>query len=300
MAAAVRAPIKTQARTTSASKSSPAGRNSRWTGTSQEPLGNAAGLVSSGQREGGSLTESTTPSAEQQDPTRGSSERSGGGTTAGFVPLVTRYNTVLTLAAASVAPILYLIFIDRYATNSFFGDDWSVAPTVRSALSDHLSLSQLWANATVHLFVKNTIDVLFGFLDRFDLRSVMFLALCCSLRRTVLLALFRRYLGTRLTPIPVLVVGVTWFSLADVENSLWAFQVSWYLTLFFFVLMLFALEVPASRRTLWFVVAVIAALAASLSTVQGFLCWPLGAVSIVWSQPWKRRAFRRQLCGSAP
>jgi hypothetical protein len=238
--------------------------------------------------------EPTAPPAEKQDPTRGSSERSGGGTTARLVPLATKYNTVLTFAAASVAPILYLVFIDRYATNSFYGDDWSVAPMIRSALSDRLSLIQLWAQYNEsRLFVGNTIDVLFGFFDRYDLRSVMFLsAVLFIVSYAVLLALFRRYLGTRLTPIPVLVVGLTWFSLADVQNSLWAFQVSWYLTVLFFVMVLCALQVPDSRRGLWFAVAVVAAIAASLSTVQGFLCWPLGAICIAWAQPWTRRAFR--------
>ena len=233
--------------------------------------------------------------AEKRIYSGASSERSDGGATARFISWVTGHNAVLTIATASVAPILYLVFIDRYATNSFYGDDWSVAPMIRSALSDHVSLGQLWAQYNEsRLFVGNTIDVLFGFFDRFDLRSVMFLSAVLFIASyTVLLALFRRYLGTRLTPIPVLVVGLTWFSLADVQNSLWAFQVSWYLTVLFFVLVLCALQVPDSRRGLWFAVAVMAAIAASLSTVQGFLCWPLGAICIVWSQPWARRSLPR-------
>jgi hypothetical protein len=193
-----------------------------------------------------------------------------------------------------VAPILYLIFIYRYATNSFYGDDWSVAPLVGNARSDHLPLSQLWTQYNEsRLFLGNIVDVLFGHIDQFDLRSViLFSAVLLVASYFVLLALFRHYLGSRLTPIPVLIIGVTWFSLADVQNSLWAFQVSWYLTVFFFVVMLFALKVPEGSRTLWFAVALIAAFAASLSTVQGFLCWPLGAICIFWDHPSWRRTSR--------
>ena len=74
---------------------------------------------------------------------------------------------------------------------------------------------------------------------------------------------------------------------------------SWYLTVFFFVVMLFALAVPDSRRSLWFIVAVGAACAASLSTVQGFLCWPLGLVFILWSHSPRRRLSREVVvwCG---
>lgn len=99
-----------------------------------------------------------------------------------------------------------------------------------------------------------------------------------------LLILVRHYLGKRLTPIPVLLIGVIWFSLADVENALWAFQVSWFLTVSFFVMTLVALLVPNNRRTLWFAVAVLLACSASLTTVQGFLCWPVGAICLLWSQ----------------
>ncbi len=236
--------------------------------------------------------ESAIPAAPNQNPLAGSPEPSADG--AGFISRTTRHNTVFTVVAASVAPILYLVFIDRYATNSFYADDWSVAPLIHSALAGHLSLSQLWEQYNEsRLFVGNIIDVLFGLTDRFDTRSViLFGAALFVASYALLLVLVRRYLGTRLTPIPVLVIGVTWFSLGDVQNSLWAFQVSWYLTVFFFVTMLFALQVPNGRRTLWFVVAVIAAFAASLSTLQGFVCWPLGAICLVWSQPWPRRATR--------
>jgi hypothetical protein len=97
-------------------------------------------------------------------------------------------------------------------------------------------------------------------------------------------------MGRLLRPIPVLVIGAIWFSLADVQNALWAFQVSWYLTVFFMMVMLFALRVPDSHRAFWLSLAVLAALAASLTTVQGFFAWPLGAVCIVWGRLWGRQS----------
>ena len=181
-------------------------------------------------------------SAEKPNPACGLSLPADANATPTSVLWAPRHNTVITLAAASVAPILYLIFIDRYATNSFFGDDWSVAPLIHSALSGHLTLGQLWAQYNEsRLFWQRIIDVLFGNIDRFDLRSVIFFSAAVLIASyAVLLALFRRYLGSRLTPIPVLVIGATWFSLADVENALWAAQVAWYLTVFFFLVTLFA------------------------------------------------------------
>ena len=205
---------------------------------------------------------------------------------------ISRHNAVVTLAAASVTPILYVLFVDHYAINSFFGDDWSVVLLVHASLHGHLSWSQLWGQYNEsRLFMGNIVSVLLARADRFDLRlAILFNAILFIAAYGVLLALLRQYLGRRLTPILVLVIGVIWFSPADVQNSLWAFQISWYLTVLCFMVVLFALFVPNRHRTLWFAVAVTAASAASLSTVQGFLCWPLGAICIAWSQPWARRA----------
>jgi hypothetical protein len=208
-----------------------------------------------------------------------------------FFVWATRHNAALTLAPACVAPLVYLVYIDHYAVNSFRTDDWSVVPIVHAALHGHLSLSQLWAQKfESRLFIGNVVDVLFGFVDRLDLRSVLFFSAALLIASYAgLLAVLSKYLGRHLTPVYVLIIGVTWFSLADVENALWAFQVSWYLTLFFFVMMLVAFFVPRAHRNPWFAVAAVLACTASLTTIQGFLCWPLGAICILWSRPWTRR-----------
>ena len=217
-------------------------------------------------------------------------------------PWANRQNTLLTIAAASVTPALYLWFIARNAVNSLYADDWSVVPFVHSALHGQLSLSQLWAQHTESRFViGKLIYALFGFADHLDLRSVIiFSAVVFIAAYAGLLLLVRKYLSMSLRPLVVLIIGAMWFSVADVENSLWGFQVSWYLTVFFTIMMLCALLLPESRRTWWFVVALVLALAASLSSVQGFLSWPIGAVWFLW-QPWSRRSRHELvtwLCGA--
>lgn len=200
-------------------------------------------------------------------------------------------NQALTLAAACVAPVLYVLFVNHYSVNSFNGDDWSTVLVVHPFLHGQLSPSTLWRQYNEsRLVMGNAVDVLFGRLDGLDLRSViLFSAALFVAAYAILLAMFRRYLDRPLTPLPVLVVGAVWFSVADVQNSLWAFQVSWYLTVLFFVVVLFALLVPTGHRSFWLTVAVLAAAGASLSTVQGFLTWPLGLICLCWGRSWARR-----------
>ena len=88
--------------------------------------------------------------------------------------LAARYNTVLTIATASLAPILYLVFIDHYAVNSLHDDDWSVVPLVHAALHGQLSLSQLWQQYyESRLVFGNLIEIIFGFTNQLDERAIL-------------------------------------------------------------------------------------------------------------------------------
>ena len=194
-------------------------------------------------------------------------------------------------AVACVPPILYLVYINHFSVNALFGDDWNMVRIMDAALHGRLSLSQLWEQyGDARLPVAKGIFVLFAFANRFDTRSVIFLSAVLFIAAyAILLVLFRHYLGRRLTPIPVLVIGLVWFSLASVQTALWAFLLTWYLVVFFFLVALVALLVPNRRRNLWLGVAFLAAILASLSFLQGLIVWPVAAICIVWSQPWSRR-----------
>lgn len=229
---------------------------------------------------------------EDRDEANGADGRASEEPAGAIEAWLARYNTPLTVGAALIAPILYFIYLNHYAVNVLQGDDWNMIPLgVHQALHGHTSLSQLWSQygETRVILVKSVI-VLFAFFNRFDTRTVIFFnAVLYTAAYGLLLALCRRYLGRRLTPVPVLTLGLVWFSLADVQSSLWEFLMVDYLLILWFVVMLCALQLPKAHRTIWFSVAVVAAVGASLSFVPGFIVWPLGALCLVWSRPWTRR-----------
>jgi hypothetical protein len=194
-------------------------------------------------------------------------------------------------AVACVPPILYLVYINHFSVNALYGDDWNMVPIMDAALHGQLSFNQFWGQySDARIPVAKVIFVLFAFGNRFDTRSVILLsAVLLVAAYAMLLMLFRRYLGRRLTPIPVLIIGLVWFSLASVQTALWAFLLTWYLVVFFFLAVLVALVVPKRHRNLWFGVALLAAILASFSFLQGLIVWPVAAICIVWCQPWSRR-----------
>jgi hypothetical protein len=193
---------------------------------------------------------------------------------------------ITTILSGFIAPVLYLIFVNTYATNSLYGDDWSIIPLINATRHGNLSPSRLWSQYNEsRLVVGDLIGILFGVFDHFDVRSViLFNAVVLIVSYVVLLAIAHRYARKRLTPLPVLTIGVVWFSLVDVQNALWAFQVSWYMTVLFLLIMLLCLFVPPHNRWIWLGAAAVAALAASLTTLQGFLLWPLGFLTLIWTR----------------
>jgi hypothetical protein len=217
------------------------------------------------------------------------------GTWAAVLSWLARHNTPLTIAAALLAPILYLVYLDHYAINVLQGDDWNMIPQgVHQALHGHTSLSQLWNQyGESRIILVRSVLILFAFFDRFNTRSIIFFNAAAYIAAYgILLALCRKYLGRPLTPLPVVILGLVWFSLADVQSALWAFLMVDYLLVLCFVVMLFALQVPKAHRTIWYSVAVVAAVLASMSFVSGFIVWPLGAVCLLWSRPWQRQTIK--------
>jgi hypothetical protein len=199
-----------------------------------------------------------------------------------------RVPTVLNIAAACIPAVLYLLYVRHYSFNLPFSDDWKKTPFVVSAIHGRVSLSAMWAQyAEARLFLPNLAFVLVGRLDHFNLQVIIALSAVSYIAGYALvLILFRGYVGRPLTPVPILSVGVIWFSLVDTGNSLWAFQLAWYLVIFFLALMLFFLLRRGVPSPALVALAIIAAAAGSVSMLQGFVLWPVGLLCLLWV--WER------------
>ena len=193
----------------------------------------------------------------------------------------------MVLAVACAPVLAYLIFIWHYAVNAPFADDWSQAPIVSDALHHNIKLNsagQLWDQySEARLVVTNVLVSVSGYVNRMNLRSlVLFSALVFVATYFLMLVALRRYLRRPLTFGPIFSLGVVWFSFVGVSNALWAFQLAWYLVLFFLFAAIFFLCIRPHNRPIALTLAIIAAVLGSLSMVQGFLIWPTGLVALLW------------------
>jgi hypothetical protein len=183
--------------------------------------------------------------------------------------------------------LAYAIFVWHYAVNAPFADDWSRAPIVSDALHHNIrinSAGQLWDQySEARLLVSNLLVIVFGFVNRLNLRTVvLFSALVFAATYFLMLVALRRYLRRPLAFGPIFSLGVVWFSFVGVSNALWAFQLAWYLVLFFLFAAIFFLCIRPRNRPLALTLAIVAAVLGSFSMVQGFLIWPTGLVALLW------------------
>ena len=198
------------------------------------------------------------------------------------------------VVAAAVPALLYFIYVFHYSSNVPYLDDWNMIPLVNSAIHGHLAMGALWSQyaGAARIVVGKLIFVAFGLMDHLDEKSITLCSAVIFIASYVLLLIcFRSYLGRRLRFLPVLVIGMVWFSLIDVQNSLWSFQISWYLVAFFFVAAMYLLLVPHQHRMLYFALAIVAAVGASFSEIPGLVVWLVGVICLVWRSPWTRRTY---------
>jgi len=196
-----------------------------------------------------------------------------------------RLERFLCIAAACVPAALYVIYVWHYSFNLPFGDDWTKMPLVVAALRNHIDFGQVWDQHTeARLVVPNLVFVIVGRPIRFNIQVIVLVGASSLIASYfVLLRLARDYVARPPGWLLILVLGVVWFSLVDTGNSLWAFQLAWYLVIFFLMAMLYFLLAWPYRRRVGLALATLAAVCGSFSMVQGFLLWPVGVLCIAWS-----------------
>jgi len=193
--------------------------------------------------------------------------------------------------AGIIPPALYILVVGHYGVNMLFGDDWTVIPVVDSAVNHHLTWQLLWAQHNENrMLFPNLLFILFGRIDHLDAKTIMyFSALLLTGGFLLLLCVYRSYAGAFMGPFQTLLAGLVWFSLSEFENTLWAFQLAWFMVDASLLLLLFLFS-RRPRSYLLLSAAAIVAVVASYSSLQGLILWPVGLLCLLWRREDRRRS----------
>lgn len=204
-----------------------------------------------------------------------------------------RLGFLVPLVACAVPAVVYLGFVAHFAVNSIYWDEWNLVPLVNAGLHSRLTLAMLWAPHNENrMAVPDLFFLLFARFDHFDTRTIMFAGAILSVLSYLLyLRVYRAWAGRPLRSGWIFVVGFVWFSFVDAGNALWGFQFAWFLVAFLLMALLGVLA--AERLTAWVVGgAALVAVAASFSSLQGLLLWPVGFACLLWRAEDRRTLLR--------
>jgi hypothetical protein len=185
---------------------------------------------------------------------------------------------VLTVVGFAIPLGLYIALLAHYQVNAIWTDQWGDVHVLVENNGHFPNWSALW---TLHgdnrVFFPNLIVIALAHTVSFNIEVEEFLSALMLFGATALLiwAHKRRSPATPLLfYVPVAFVMLTF---AQSQNSLWGFQMAWYL-----VLLALAVSMVLLDRTnlVWpvLVAAIVAAVVGSYSSIQGLLIWPIGLV----------------------
>ena len=178
----------------------------------------------------------------------------------------------------AIPVFIYLAFIHKYGLNVVARDQWEDVGILEKAHLGRLGLGSLWAQWSVErIFFPRLLVLVLARTTGLNLVVEMYVSAVLLFGSAALFVAAHKRRSPATPLFHYVPVAVVLFSLTQYENTLWGFQVAWYLVLFAFAVVVFLLDRPSAT---WAAVAgsVLAATVASFSSFQGLLIWPVGLV----------------------
>jgi Bacterial Ig domain len=182
----------------------------------------------------------------------------------------------LTVLLFALPVALYLWLISADGVDMLRADQWFDVDLIQSSLTGHLSLSMLWAqHGDNRIFFQNLVTLLLGHVVHYNVTVEEFISAALLIGATALLIVTHRRRAPKIPWIAYVPVAIVLLSVAQSGDTLFGFQVGWYLIMAALSVALFLLDRPVLTRVA-FCLAVAAGVVASFSSLQGLFVWPVG------------------------
>nr|EDZ38225.1 MAG: Conserved hypothetical protein [Leptospirillum sp. Group II '5-way CG'] len=184
--------------------------------------------------------------------------------------------------------IFYIFYIYSFGVNIPFWDEVDTTiPLLNAQIHHTLTLHMLWGQHNEHrIFFPSLIALFILSHSKANVVAEMFFSSFLLFGVITILLIYTtkklRINPWLLIPIPLIILSpIQW------ENSLWGFQIAFYLVVFTFVISIFFLQKALFDETgkiKNILIAVFFALIGSYSSLQGLLVWLIGLFFVVQSQ----------------
>lgn len=185
---------------------------------------------------------------------------------------------VLTALGFGLPIAGYFWIVARYSVNVILDDQWGDVTVIKASHSHVIPWGVLWAQWNENrMFFPRLIVIVLARAVHFNIQVEEYLSAIMLLGATALLIWCHKRRSRQTPWLYYCPVAFLSFSLVQYGNTLWGFQMAWYLVLLSLAVALVFLD----RTTLtWLVLfgAIGAGVVGSFSSLQGLLIWPAGLV----------------------
>ena len=207
-------------------------------------------------------------------------DQPGGRSTSGLDRL--KRSTWLAAAGFALPALAYLLFIHNYGRNTLAADQWSDVGVISASQEHALTFDVLWSQWAVERMIFPRLVVLLLYkTTHLDTLVEMYLSAALLFVSTALIIVSHRRRSQATPLLYYCPVAIVMLSLVQYENTLWGFQLAWYMILAALGVSLWLLD--RAELTWWVVaLAIAAALVGSFSSFQGLLVWPACLLLLVY------------------
>ena len=186
-----------------------------------------------------------------------------------------RLVTVFAVVGFSAPIAAYFWLIHSFGVNVPLGDQLTDVNIIGDSYSGHLSFAELWAQHNENrIFFPHLIVLLLSRTTHFNIVFEEYVSAVLLVIAIGLLVLTHRQNAGRIWWVFYCPVAILMLSFVQYQNSLWGFQLAWYLVLFAFTIVLFLLDQPRLTPLL-LALSITSGIVASFSSLQGLIVWPL-------------------------
>jgi hypothetical protein len=177
---------------------------------------------------------------------------------------------------------VYIWFLHHYALNVVRADQWSNVTLIAQSYDGHLTLSALWAqHVDNRVFFPNLIVLAMSRIDAFNVSVEEYIsAIFLFVAITLIIITHKRRTPDR-PWIAYCPVAILMASVVQAQNTLWGFQLAWYLVVVALAGVIFILDRP-SLSTLGTIGAMVLAVIGSYSSTQGLFIWVAGLLLLFY------------------
>jgi uncharacterized membrane protein HdeD (DUF308 family) len=194
----------------------------------------------------------------------------------------------LTMVGFAVPVVMYIVFLQHYSVNAMWQDQWDDVPVIRQSFGHFPDWSSLWLqHVDNRILFPNLIVIALAHTVHYNITIEEYVSALMLFASAALLIWSHKRRSPQTPLLFYCPVAFLTLTLAQWQNTIWGFQMAWYVVLLSLALTIALLD---RRAFTWpvFAVAIVVAVVGSYSSLQGLLIWPIGLVLLYQ----RRRVFQ--------